>query len=141
MILTKKKNVKKSKSKTNSKYKSKSISNSRTRKHFNKSKKNDLRTRKMRGGSMPKGMPGPPKIKSSMPVLKASPFYRPAPQEPPKPDPISSLSRRGAMRRPNLMKSSTIYSQPEKGYDTVQSNYRPNLRPGLSGYDLLASRN
>ena len=48
-ILTKKKNVKKSKSKTNSKYKSKSISNSRTRKHFNKSKKNDLRTRKMRG--------------------------------------------------------------------------------------------
>ena len=157
MILTKKKNVKKSKSKTNSKYKSKSISNSRTRKHFNKSKKNDLRTRKMRGGSLSKGVPGPQKgsmpgpQKGSMsgPVLKASPFYRPIPVDDWKPDPISPLSRYGvgreAMRkRPsmtNLTKSETIYTQPETGnwYGSV-TGYRLNkLRgPSPSGYEILA---
>jgi hypothetical protein len=145
MILTKKKNIKKSKSKTNSKYKSKSISNSRTRKHFNKSKKNDLRTRKMRGG-MPKfgSMPGPPKSSMSGPVLKASPFYKPVP--------ISPLSRHGlgreAMRKRsrnsniNLMKSTPIYTEPEKGnYGTVQGTGLQKLRASPSGYDLLAPRN
>ena len=160
MILTKKKNVKKSKSKTNSKYKSKSISNSRTRKHFNKSKKNDLRTRKMRGGSMKGSMPGPQKgsmpgmqgpPKGSMqgPVLKASPFYNPKPQfyNPPvlKPDPILPLYRQKAViRRPmiNLQKSTT-YTEPEKAnlYGSVKGYRLNTLRgPSPSGYELLAPR-